>query len=66
MKKNFAADWDYKISRIPKKAEMVQKIKAKGIRLSSEIEFAEFTNAKIIAITGSNGKPPLHRSFITF
>ncbi len=36
---------------------MVQKIKAKGIRLSSEIEFgAEFTNAKIIAITGSNGK----------
>ena len=36
---------------------MIQKIKAKGIRLSSEIEFgAEFTDAKIIAITGSNGK----------
>jgi UDP-N-acetylmuramoylalanine--D-glutamate ligase len=33
------------------------KIQEKGIRLSSEIEFAsEFTDAKIIAITGSNGK----------
>lgn len=42
---------------IPKKADIIQKIQAKGIRLSSEIEFAsEFTEAKIIAITGSNGK----------
>ena len=44
-----AADWVIKSPGVPKKAEMVQKIKAKGIRLSSEIEFgAEFTNAKII------------------
>ena len=51
------ADWIIKSPGIPKKAEMVQKIQEKGIRLSSEIEFAsEFTNAKIIAITGSNGK----------
>lgn len=52
-----AADWVIKSPGIPKKAEMITKIQQKGIRLSSEIEFAtEFTNAKIIAITGSNGK----------
>lgn len=51
------ADWVIKSPGIPKKAEIVLKIKRKGIRLSSEIEFAsEFTDAKIIAITGSNGK----------
>ena len=51
------ADWIIKSPGIPKRAEMVQKIQEKGIRLSSEIEFAsEFTDAKIIAITGSNGK----------
>lgn len=55
--KILAADWIIKSPGIPKKAEIIQKIQAKGIRLSSEIEFAsEFTNAKIIAITGSNGK----------
>lgn len=52
-----SADWVIKSPGIPKKAEIIQKIKAKGIRISSEIEFgAEFTDAKIIAITGSNGK----------
>lgn len=52
-----SADWVIKSPGIPKKAELIQKIKQKGIRLSSEIEFAaEFTDAKIIAITGSNGK----------
>jgi UDP-N-acetylmuramoylalanine--D-glutamate ligase len=51
------ADWIVKSPGIPKKAEIIGKIQQKGIRLSSEIEFAaEFTNAKIIAITGSNGK----------
>lgn len=51
------ADWVIKSPGIPKKAEMVAKIKNAGIRLSSEIEFAyHFTNARIIAITGSNGK----------
>ena len=52
-----SADWIVKSPGIPKKAEIIQKIQAKGIRISSEIEFAsEFTQAKIIAITGSNGK----------
>lgn len=52
-----AADWIVKSPGIPKKADIIKKIQAKGIRLSSEIEFAsEFTKAKIIAITGSNGK----------
>ncbi len=51
------ADWIVKSPGIPKKAEIVFKVNQKGIRLSSEIEFAsEYTNAKIIAITGSNGK----------
>lgn len=51
------ADWVVKSPGIPKKADLIFKIKEKGIRLSSEIEFAsEFTDAKIIAITGSNGK----------
>ncbi|MGS0748085.1 UDP-N-acetylmuramoyl-L-alanine--D-glutamate ligase [Halpernia sp. GG3] len=55
--KILAADWIIKSPGIPKKAEIISKIKAKNIRLSSEIEFASaFTNAKIIAITGSNGK----------
>ncbi|WP_297984006.1 UDP-N-acetylmuramoyl-L-alanine--D-glutamate ligase [uncultured Chryseobacterium sp.] len=52
-----AADWVIKSPGIPKKADIIYKINQKGIRISSEIEFAsEFTNAKIIAITGSNGK----------
>jgi len=51
------ADWVIKSPGIPKKAEIITKIHQKGIRLSSEIEFAaEFTNARIIAVTGSNGK----------
>ncbi|MGA9212087.1 UDP-N-acetylmuramoyl-L-alanine--D-glutamate ligase [Kaistella sp.] len=51
------ADWIIKSPGIPKKADIISKINKKGIRLSSEIEFAaEFTKAKIIAITGSNGK----------
>ncbi len=52
-----AADWIIKSPGIPKKSDIIFKINQKGIRLSSEIEFAaEFTQAKIIAITGSNGK----------
>ena len=51
------ADWIVKSPGIPKKADIIFKANQKGIRLSSEIEFAsEFTNSKIIAITGSNGK----------
>lgn len=52
-----SADWIIKSPGIPKKAAIMHKIHQKGIRVSSEIEFAaEFTEAKIIAITGSNGK----------
>lgn len=42
---------------IPEKAEMVQKAITKGIKVISEIEFAaKFSDAKLICITGSNGK----------
>ena len=43
---------------IPEKNEMVKKIRAKGIPVISEIEFAYRYkgNSKIIAITGTNGK----------
>lgn len=42
---------------IPDKAAIVQKALAKGISVISEIEFAaRHTKAKIIAITGTNGK----------
>jgi UDP-N-acetylmuramoylalanine--D-glutamate ligase len=42
---------------IPDKAPMVVKIREKGIRVISEIEFAgRYTTAKKICITGSNGK----------
>ncbi len=52
-----ASDWVIKSPGIPKKADIVAKVNARGIRLSSEIEFASnFTQAKIIAVTGSNGK----------
>lgn len=42
---------------VPEKTDIVKAIKAKGISLVSEIEFAaRYTKAKIVAITGSNGK----------
>jgi UDP-N-acetylmuramoylalanine--D-glutamate ligase len=42
---------------IPDKAPIIKKIKEKAIPVISEIEFAgRYTNAKIIGITGSNGK----------
>ena len=42
---------------IPKEAPIVRKIEAKGISIISEIELAgRYTNAKMICITGSNGK----------
>jgi UDP-N-acetylmuramoylalanine--D-glutamate ligase len=42
---------------IPDKAEIIKKIKAAGISIIDEIEFAfRHTNAKVIAITGTNGK----------
>ena len=42
---------------IPEKAPIVKKLKEQGIPVISEIEFAgRYTDAKIIGITGSNGK----------
>ena len=42
---------------IPDKAPIVKAVRAKGIKVVSEIEFAsEHTSAKIVAVTGSNGK----------
>lgn len=42
---------------IPEKAPIIKKLVEKGIPVISEIEFAgRFTDAKIICITGSNGK----------
>ena len=42
---------------IPDKAEIIKKIKALAIPVVDEIEFASrYTDAKIIAITGTNGK----------
>lgn len=42
---------------IPDKAEIIIKTKKSGIMVISEIEYAaRFTKAKLIAITGSNGK----------
>lgn len=42
---------------IPEKADIMKKIRKKKISVISEIEFASrYTDAKIVAITGSNGK----------
>lgn len=42
---------------IPEKAPLIKKLREKGIPVISEIEFAgRYTEAKMICITGSNGK----------
>lgn len=51
------ADIVVKSPGIPPYAPMVEKISAKGIPVLSEIEFAgRYTDAKMVCITGSNGK----------
>lgn len=51
------ADEVIKSPGIPEDAPMVVKVREKGIPVISEIEFAgRYTNAKMICITGSNGK----------
>jgi UDP-N-acetylmuramoylalanine--D-glutamate ligase len=51
------ADIVVKSPGIPDKAELIKKVKAKGIEVIDEIEFAfRFSSAKIISITGTNGK----------
>ena len=55
--KILSADEVIKSPGIPDEAPMIQKIKAKGIHIISEIEFAgRYTDSKMICITGSNGK----------
>src|SRR5258708_20849503 len=57
-KRILEADEVMKSPGIPEKNEMVEKIRAKGIEIISEIELAyRFKgDSRIIAITGSNGK----------
>lgn len=51
------ADLIIKSPGIPDDVELIQKAKQKNIHIVSEIEFAsQFTKAKMICITGSNGK----------
>lgn len=54
------ADEVMKSPGIPEKAAIVKMIRTKGIPVISEVELAYRYkgNSKIIAITGSNGKPP--------
>jgi UDP-N-acetylmuramoylalanine--D-glutamate ligase len=57
VEKILSADVIIKSPGIPDKVEIIQKIKEKGIKIISEIEFAgQHTDAKKICITGSNGK----------
>jgi UDP-N-acetylmuramoylalanine--D-glutamate ligase len=52
-----AADLVIKSPGIPDKAPIIQKLKEKGVKVVSEIEFAGYyLQAKTICITGSNGK----------
>ena len=51
------ADEVIKSPGIPDKAPIIQKLKVQGTPIISEIEFAgRYTDAKMICITGSNGK----------
>ena len=51
------ADEIIKSPGIPNEAPIIQKLKSQGTSIISEIEFAgRYTNAKMICITGSNGK----------
>lgn len=55
--KVLSADLVMKSPGIPDKAPMVQKLLKAGIKVISEIEFAAaYTDATLVAITGSNGK----------
>lgn len=61
------ADEVIKSPGIPNDAPMIFKLKEQGTPIISEIEFAgRYTNAKMICITGSNGKLLLLLLFITF
>ncbi len=52
-----AADLVVKSPGIPEKAPIVRLLRERGVRIVSEMEFAQpFSNGKTICITGSNGK----------
>ena len=51
------ADLVVKSPGIPDKAPLIKKLREKGVKIVSEIEFAGYyLNAKTICVTGSNGK----------
>lgn len=51
------ADLVIKSPGIPEKAPLILKLRERGVKIISEIEFASYySNAKTICITGSNGK----------
>lgn len=55
--KILAADVVVKSPGIPDSAPLIQNLKKQGVEVVSEIEFASrYTDSKIVAITGSNGK----------
>ena len=55
--KFFEADIIIKSPGIPDRVAVIQQLKAAGVPIISEIEYASrYTDARIIAITGSNGK----------
>lgn len=55
--KILGADLVVKSPGIPEKAPIIKKLRAAGVQIVSEIEFGSwFTDSKIIAITGANGK----------
>ncbi len=57
IEKIMAADLGIKSPGIPDKVQLIKDLKEKGTKIISEIEFASrYTDKKIIAITGSNGK----------
>lgn len=57
LEKLFEADIIMKSPGIPEKAEIIKVLRKRDKKIVSEIEFAySYTGAKIIAVTGSNGK----------
>ena len=51
------ADVVMKSPGIPEKAPIIKKLREKGTKIVSEIEFASwFSSAKLVCVTGSNGK----------
>ena len=58
LNKMLDAQYIMKSPGIPTKTPLLQSLKASNIPVISEIEFAsKYTNATLIGITGSNGKP---------